>query len=140
MSIDCRGMVEGIPVSRCSTALSAWLGPGGDGTFAWLRRAGQLPLQCLAKRHEVGAQREADVAQLDHVDAAYTTLHVADEVLHHAEFRRQVLLPYAALAARCPKQFAQAFVFDAMDGFAHGRCRWERSWTLYCRIVFTNLV
>jgi hypothetical protein len=27
-----------------------------------------------------------------------------------------------------------------MDGFAHGRCRLVRSWTLYCRIVYTKTV
>jgi hypothetical protein len=37
-------------------------------------------------------------------------------------------------------QVAQVFIFDPMDGFAHGRCRWERSWTLYCMLIYTKIV
>lgn len=113
---------------------------GTSGTFARRRRLCQLLLQCLAERYEVGIQRDAEIAEFDHIEAAYAALDIAHEVLHHAEFRRQIFLPHAASAPQVAKQLAQALVFDAMDGFAHGRCQWERSWTLYCRFVFTNLV
>lgn len=143
MSIVCHGMRDGVPVPRRSTAALACRALRGRGmgrAFADGRRTGQLLLQCLAERNEVGSERKTDVAQLDHIDAAYAALDVAHEVLHHAEFRRQVFLAYAAPAARRLKQFAQPLVFDSMDGLAHGRFRWERSWTLYCRIVYTKIV
>lgn len=126
MSIVDQWMSKGVPVSQGSTAALVCRALRGRGTgraFADGRRTGQLLLQCLAERNEVSSERKTDVAQLDHIDAAYAALDVAHEVLHHAEFRRQVILPHASLQARCPKQFAQPLVFDPMDGFAHGRCR-----------------
>ena len=143
MSIVDQWMSGGVPVSQGSTAAlvcRAIRGRGASRVLAGRSWIGQLPLQCLAERNEVGSEREADVAQFDHIDAAYAALDVAHEVLRHAEFRRKVFLSYAALAARCPKQFAQPFVFDAMDGLAHGRRQWERPWTLYCMIVYTKIV
>jgi len=143
MSIVDQWMSEGVPVPQRSTAAlacRALRGCGAGRAFADRNGIGQLSLQRLAERNEVGPEREADIAQLDHIDATHAALDVAYEVLHHTQFRRQVFLPHAALTARCPKQFAQPLIFDAMDGFAHGRFRWERSWTLYCRIVYTKIV
>lgn len=100
---------------------------GSEGTFARWRRGCQLALQRLAERHEIGIQRDAQVAQLNHIEAAHTALDIAHEVLHDAELRRKVFLPHPAPMAELAQQVAHALVFDPMDGFAHGRRRWERS-------------
>ena len=126
MSTVYQGFREGVSApqrSAAALACRARRDRGAGRAFADRSWIGQLPLQRLAERNEVGAKRETDVAQLDHVDAAHAALDVAHEVLHHAEFRRQVILPHASLEARCPKQSAQPLVFDSMDGFVHGRFR-----------------
>lgn len=137
------GTGEGAPALQCSTAVLARRALGGcrtDGASADWRLTGQLPLQSLAERHEVGAECEADITQLDHINAAYAALDVAHKVLDSAEFRCEVLLPHTASETRCPEQLAQPFIFDAVNGLAHGRRQWERPWTLYCMIVYTKIV
>lgn len=121
---------------------SAWLRLARRAGRAPARRPwlGQLPFQCLAKRHKVGVERDAQIAQFDHIQASHAALDIAHEVLHDTKLRGEVFLSNPLTMAQLAQQLAQALVFDPMDGFAHGRCRWERSWTLYCRIVFTNLV
>lgn len=126
----------------CLTSLLAHMAVFGrtDRARARWRRVGQLSFQRLAERYEISIQGDAEIAEFNHIESAYPALDVAHEVLHDAKLRREVFLPHPAPMAELAQQVAQALVFDAMDGFAHGRCQWERSWTLYCRIVFTNLV
>ena len=120
-----------VPPWLCSSATPfsdrVRLALGSDGTFARWGRGCQLALQRLAERHEIGIQRDAEIAQLNHIEAAHTALDIAHEVLHDAESRRQIFLPHPAPMAELAQQVAHALVFDPMDGFAHGRRRWERS-------------
>lgn len=135
--------VIAVPASGNSTiplSNRAHLLVGSDDTLARLRWRCQLLLQRSTERDEVGIQGDAEVTQLDHIESAYTPLDVVHEVLRDAKPCRKVFLPRPVPTPQLTKQLAQALVFDAMDGFAHDRRRWGRSWTLYCRIVFTNLV
>lgn len=103
-----------------------------------LRR--HLSLQCFTEIHQVGTQRAAPIAQLDHIDAAHAAFDIADEILRLVQLRGEIGLPDTATDTRVAEQFAHFVVFDAMDGFGHDRRLMERSPTLYCRIVFPKIV
>ena len=80
-----------------------------------------MRLQLIDKRLQIRAEQQAQLAQLNYIQAADPALDVADKGLWSAQGFRKLGLGQSSVDPALAQLLTQRIVFGSMDGLGHGR-------------------